>query len=258
MTEGPSVEVVQYSLRAASRLKPIGAKKSEFVQTSLTSASGLPLAWVNGVPKVREDDDLVAASVRRTLDIVFSLVGLVALAPILVAIAIAIRMSGPGPVLFRQTRTGRNGRPFGIFKFRTLHTIDCDPSGIDQVGDADPRITPLGRLLRRTSLDELPQLLNVLAGEMAIIGPRPHVPGMLAVGLPYDEAVPHYHLRHAIKPGLSGWAQVNGYRGAIENGYHARARIEHDLAYIANRSLGLDLRIIWLTMWREVVCARER
>jgi lipopolysaccharide/colanic/teichoic acid biosynthesis glycosyltransferase len=114
-------------------------------------------------------------------------------------------------------------------------------------------VTPVGRFLRRTSLDELPQLVNVIVGDMSLVGPRPHVEGMLAAGVDYAELVPYYNLRHVMRPGLSGWAQANGLRGPTDSAEAARARIDHDVAYIQNFSIWLDLKIIWLTLVKEFV-----
>lgn len=193
------------------------------------------------------------AFVKRLLDLVLAILGLIALSPLLVVISVAIRLDTPGPAFFRQVRVGRNGQPFLIIKFRTLRIEGADPTGLALVAEGDGRLTGLGHFLRRTSLDELPQLLNVVMGDMALVGPRPHVPGMLVCGEPYEVVVPDYTRRHAVRPGLTGWAQIAGLRGPVTDVAHARARIEHDLAYIRSQSLALDLKIIGLTVWREVI-----
>ena len=192
-----------------------------------------------------------ALAAKRAADIAITLLALLALGPLLLLVALGIRLTSRGPALFRQERLGRGGRSFSMWKFRTMHVERCDPSGVAQTRPADGRVTALGRLLRRTSIDELPQLFNVLAGDMAIIGPRPHVPGMRAAGRDYQALVPYYHLRWQMRPGLSGWAQAHGLRGPTGDAAQARARIDHDIAYIQNTSLGLDLRIIWLTLRHE-------
>jgi lipopolysaccharide/colanic/teichoic acid biosynthesis glycosyltransferase len=142
---------------------------------------------------------------------------------------------------------------FDILKFRTMYVDRGDTTGVKQTVDGDARVTPLGRFMRQRSLDELPQLLNVLFGTMSLVGPRPHVAGQLAAGRPCAEVIHYYELRHAMKPGLTGWAQVNGYRGPTDTITKAQARVDHDLAYIQNFTVLLDLKIIWRTFWKEVV-----
>ncbi len=215
--------------------------------------SGLPATFRKGQPLPPEAGFArsVKLGVKRVFDIVVTLAVLFVFAPILLAVALAIRLTSPGPVLFRQMREGFRGEPISVYKFRTMYIDRCDVTGVTQTTDGDPRITRIGRFLRRTSIDELPQLFNVLKGEMSLIGPRPHAFGMLAAGMPYDRLVPYYAARQAMKPGISGWAQANGYRGPTEDADKAWARIDHDLAYIENFSLLLDLRIIWMTLRRE-------
>lgn len=214
---------------------------------------GLPLALKNGAPLIaaRPRRATVQDVLKRTLDIVLSAGALLALAPTLLMLAIAIKLSSPGPIFFRQWRHGRNGVPFRIYKFRTMRTDACDPTGVRQVTAGDPGVTPLGRFMRSRSLDELPQLFNVLRGDMSLVGPRPHAIGMKAAGVLYEDLVPYYELRHAVRPGLSGWAQANGLRGPTTDALSSRSRIDHDLAYIQNQSLGLDLKIIWMTIKSE-------
>lgn len=180
-------------------------------------------------------------------DRVIGTVMLLVLAPVMAIIALAIRLDTPGPVIFRQERFGYNNQSFRVFKFRTMHVAAEDASGTRRTVPDDSRVTKVGRVLRRFSLDELPQLFNVLAGEMSLIGPRPHVIGMMAGPLPYND-VADYFVRHRVKPGITGWAQVNGSRGEIDTLEKARRRIELDLAYIDNWSLFLDLRILGLTI----------
>lgn len=215
--------------------------------------SGLQLTFTQGRP---ENPAMTPARgvqliLKRLMDIVISSLTLVMLAPALLLIALAIKLSSGGPALFRQTREGLNGHPIEIYKFRSMYMDRCDISGIAQTVSNDPRITPIGRFLRRTSLDELPQLLNILKGDMSLIGPRPHAFGMLAGGTTYEELVPYYRTRQAMKPGLSGWAQANGLRGPTDNAIKARARIDHDLAYIENFSVLLDIKIIFKTLRQE-------
>lgn len=215
--------------------------------------SGLPLTFVGGRPiECRASvSKKIQLALKRAIDIFGGALILLALAPSLLLVALAIRLSSPGPALFRQLREGHNGAPISVYKFRTMYIERCDASGIAQTKNADPRITPIGRLLRRTSIDELPQLLNVLNGDMSLVGPRPHAFGTLAAGIQYDLAVHYYAARQAMKPGISGWAQANGFRGPTEDADKARARIDHDLAYIENFSLLLDFRVISRTLARE-------
>ncbi|WP_041528814.1 sugar transferase [Pelagibacterium halotolerans] len=190
-------------------------------------------------------------ALKRVMDVLVSAITLIMLSPAFLLIAVAIRTSSKGSILFRQTREGLNGKPIEIYKFRTMYIDRCDISGVAQTTSDDPRITPIGRFLRRTSLDELPQLFNILKGDMSLIGPRPHAFGMFAGGTTYERLVPYYKARQTMKPGLSGWAQANGLRGPTDNAIRARARIDHDLAYIENFSLLLDIKIIWKTLRQE-------
>lgn len=193
---------------------------------------------------------------KRVLDVVGATVGLVLLAPLFVLVSLAIKLTSPGPVLFRQKREGLKGEVFDALKFRSMAVTLGDASGISQTVKNDPRVTPVGRFIRRTSIDELPQLLNVLKGEMSLVGPRPHVPGMMAAGRPYRELVSYYDRRLEMLPGITGWAQVNGLRGETRNPSKARERIDHDLAYIQNFSIWLDLKILALTIAREFLTGR--
>jgi lipopolysaccharide/colanic/teichoic acid biosynthesis glycosyltransferase len=185
------------------------------------------------------------------LDIAGAFSGLLVLLPVLIAIAIAIKATSRGPVFFRQYRYGYRNRIFRIYKFRTMYTDRGDRSGRRQTVASDARITKVGRLLRSTSLDEIPQLINVLKGEMSLVGPRPHVPGMLAAGMLYEELVPYYFQRHSVRPGITGLAQVSGCRGSTQIGDSAIARVDYDLDYIEHRSLHLDMAIILRTVRRE-------
>ncbi len=199
------------------------------------------------------DIGLRRRAAKRAFDILGSGILIVLLAPLLITLAIAIRATSPGPALFRQKRYGRNNVLFTIHKFRTMHVDRQDVTGVQQAVGGDSRITRLGAFLRRTSLDELPQLFNVLAGDMSLVGPRPHVPGMLAGGVLYEELVPDYFARHAVRPGVTGLAQVSGCRGPTTDPVAARKRVEYDLDYIERMSLGLDLRILWRTFVMEFI-----
>lgn len=176
----------------------------------------------------------------------------------MIGIALAIKATSPGPVFFRQKRYGYHNRRFWIFKFRTMYVHLGDQRGVRQTTDGDPRVTPVGRLLRKTSLDELPQLFNVLRGDMSLVGPRPHVPGMLAGGLLYEELVPYYFQRHNMKPGITGLAQVSGYRGSTTQPLSAIERLDRDLRYIETWSLWLDFKIIARTLIREFLAGSGR
>jgi putative colanic acid biosynthesis UDP-glucose lipid carrier transferase len=186
---------------------------------------------------------------KRLSDFAIAAIGLVCLAPLIVVIAAAVRLSSPGPILYRQQRSGLNGQKFKIYKFRTLYEHACDREDAPhcrQVEWDDDRVTPLGRLLRRTSFDELPQLLNVLQGDMSIVGPRPHA---IPHDLYYSQFISEYSRRYTVKPGLTGLAQVKGYRGETKSLEQMQLRVEADLTYIDNWSLRVDLVIIWKTLF---------
>jgi Undecaprenyl-phosphate glucose phosphotransferase len=188
------------------------------------------------------------ASIKRAEDILFSLGLLTFISPVMLAIALAIKFTSKGPVFFRQRRVGYNNRVIEVLKFRSMYTHLSDADATQQTFRGDKRVTPVGAWLRRTSLDELPQLLNVLAGDMSLVGPRPHALATTAGGLALEEAVPVYSSRHRVKPGITGWAQVNGYRGALDTVDKIVHRVNHDLYYIENWSLGLDIKILWQTV----------
>ena len=163
-------------------------------------------------------------------------------------IAILIKLDSPGPVLFVQRRFGFNNEEIRVLKFRTMYIDRSDPTGAQRTVPDDPRVTRLGRILRLLSFDELPQLLNVVRGDMSLIGPRPHAIAMMAGGRPYGEAVEEYLHRHRVKPGITGWAQVNGLRGEVDTLEKAHARVAHDLYYIEHWSLWFDLKIFLRTV----------
>lgn len=189
---------------------------------------------------------------KRALDIAVVGTGALALLPVLVVIAAAIKLTSRGPVLFRQDRIGFNGQPFSIYKFRTMTVMENGPV-IRQASFNDVRVTRVGRLLRVSSLDELPQFLNVLRGEMSLVGPRPHA---IAHHNEYEKAIAKYAYRHNVKPGITGWAQVNGLRGATPRLEMMASRVDADLWYIRNWSLWLDLRILTMTLL-EIVRPRN-
>ncbi|WGD54945.1 exopolysaccharide biosynthesis polyprenyl glycosylphosphotransferase [Bradyrhizobium sp. CB1650] len=181
---------------------------------------------------------------KRVVDFVLALIGIILLLPLFIVVAVAVKFETPGPVLFRQSRGGQNGRCFRILKFRTMNCME-DGVEVCQARSEDPRITRVGRFLRRTSFDELPQLFNVVRGDMSLVGPRPHA---LVHDAMYSELIPAYSSRQAVKPGITGWAQVNGCRGETCGIAAMERRIQHDLEYIRQWSLWLDIVIIARTV----------
>jgi Undecaprenyl-phosphate glucose phosphotransferase len=185
--------------------------------------------------------------VKRLADLSLAAVFIVLLAPVMLAAAIAIKLDSPGPILFRQDRFGFNNKVFKVLKFRTMRIAEGDPTGGVRTVKNDPRVTGVGRWLRSWSIDELPQLINVLRGEMSLVGPRAHAVTMRAGEKLYHDAVKQYFARHNVKPGLTGWAQINGLRGEINSVEKAQLRVDHDLWYIDHWSILLDLKILVLT-----------
>lgn len=183
-------------------------------------------------------------ALKRALDLVGASLALLVFAPVMLVTAILIKLSSKGPVFFRQTRNGFNGRAFRIFKFRTMRVLEDGPT-IVQAQKNDPRVTPIGKWLRKTSIDELPQLLNVLKGDMSLVGPRPHA---AAHNTEYEQIIGNYAFRHHVKPGITGWAQVNGYRGETRTLELMQKRVDYDLWYINNWSVWLDVRIVMGTI----------
>ncbi|EKA7374369.1 undecaprenyl-phosphate glucose phosphotransferase [Vibrio parahaemolyticus] len=188
----------------------------------------------------------VSSWIKRFEDILFSSIILVLISPILLAIAIGIKLTSKGPVIFKQHRYGLDGRKIEVWKFRSMTTMDQGPN-IKQATKNDPRITPFGGFLRRTSLDELPQFINVLQGTMSIVGPRPHA---VAHNEEYRQIVARYMLRHKVKPGITGWAQINGHRGETDTLDKMEKRVEFDLDYIHHWSVWMDIKIIFLTVFK--------
>jgi putative colanic acid biosynthesis UDP-glucose lipid carrier transferase len=178
--------------------------------------------------------------VKRASDIVLASIILVLISPILLAVAIGVKLGSPGPVIFKQRRNGLAGEEIIVYKFRSMRAAG-DGSAFRQATKNDPRVTKFGAFIRRTSLDELPQFFNVLQGRMSIVGPRPHP---VELNDQYRPIIKAYMVRHKVRPGVTGWAQVNGYRGETDTLEKMMARIEFDLEYLRNWSLGLDLQII--------------
>lgn len=195
---------------------------------------------------------VASLAIKRAFDVVVSLAVLVFLAPVLLLIALAVVLDSPGSPIFSQWRWGMAGKKIRIYKFRSMRSDVCDATGVAQTVMGDPRITRLGAFLRRTNLDELPQLYNVMIGDMSLVGPRCHAVGMLAGGVLYEDLVPVYHQRHRMRPGLTGLAQVRGLRGPTDKVSKARARVAADLYYIENFSLILDVKIIIGTVLSEL------
>ena len=201
----------------------------------LEEFGGLPIVNLQSVGVLG-----INAVAKRAFDLLFSTLFLVVLAPLLVVLALAVKLTSRGPVLYRQERVGLDGRPFAMLKFRTM-LADAEEQGPRFAERADPRVTQIGAFLRRTSLDELPQLFNVLAGDMSLVGPRPERPVFIAR---FRRRIPRYQLRHMVKAGMTGWAQIHGLRGKTS----IAKRVEYDLYYIEHWSLLLDLRILLRTI----------
>lgn len=220
-----------------------------------TSHSGLYCTWKNSLPIIPKETFFSKLNfiAKRVMDVALSGSSLLILSPFLLFVAIFIKLSSPGPVFFYQKRVGYKNHQFKILKFRTMYHHKADISGVAQTKKNDCRVTAIGKILRKTSIDELPQLINILRGEMSFVGPRPHVDGQLGAGIPIREVVPYYDLRHEVIPGLTGWAQANGYRGPTNERHLAISRIEHDMAYIQNASIWLDIKIVFLTIVNEFI-----
>ena len=206
----------------------------------VTEILDTPMLDLSASPMLGIDNAL-----KRTEDVVLALLILLFAGPVMLLVALGVKFSSPGPVLYRQRRHGWDGRLIEVWKFRSMH-VHREPDGeVIQAQRDDPRLTRFGAFLRRSSLDELPQFFNVLQGHMSIVGPRPHA---VEHNQAYGQLIEHYALRHKVKPGITGWAQVNGWRGETDTVEKMRRRVEHDLYYIEHWSLLFDLRIIALTV----------
>ena len=212
---------------------------SEFIRsgTAITFFGDIPILRLRETPMQG-----IQGIVKRLIDVVFSLFALIVLSPLMLAIAITIRLTSPGKAIFRQERVGRGGKRFHIYKFRSMRADAEENVGHAWAKNDDPRQTSLGKFLRRWSLDELPQFLNVLKGDMSLVGPRPEMSGLIDT---FRESIPHYIARQRVKSGMTGWAQVNGLRGNTS----LKERVSYDRYYIENWSLGLDIKIILKTLW---------
>jgi putative colanic acid biosysnthesis UDP-glucose lipid carrier transferase len=215
----------------------------DLVQAKVGSVEGVPVISVCETPFYG-----FRGVTKRMADILLSSLILLMAAPVMAAVALAIRFSSPGPVIFRQKRYGLNGEEINVYKFRTM-TVQENGSTVVQATKDDRRVTPLGRVLRRYSLDELPQLINVLQGRMSLVGPRPHA---VAHNEMYRKLIKGYMMRHKVLPGITGWAQVNGLRGETRTVEQMEARVKYDIEYLRNWSIALDLQILAKTLIRVV------
>jgi len=212
----------------------------DLIQARMDTIGGIPVLAVCETPFHGAN-----ALVKRVSDIVIASLILLAISPLLALVALGVKLSSPGPVLFKQRRYGLDGREIVVYKFRSMRCMD-DGAVVKQATKNDQRVTPFGAFLRRTSLDELPQFINVIQGRMSIVGPRPHA---VAHNEQYRKLIKSYMIRHKVRPGITGWAQVNGLRGETETVDKMKARIEYDLDYLRHWSLKLDLQIIWRTIF---------
>jgi putative colanic acid biosynthesis UDP-glucose lipid carrier transferase len=212
---------------------------------SLTEVAGLPVLSLSATPMVG-----LSLWIKAAEDRLLAFLILLFVSPLMLLIAIGVKLSSPGPVLFKQKRHGWDGKSIKVYKFRSMVQHHEQGGQVTPATHNDARVTRFGALLRRTSLDELPQFFNVLQGRMSIVGPRPHA---IQHNEQYKEAIDHYMLRHKVKPGITGWAQVNGLRGEVDSLEKMKKRVEYDLYYIENWSLWFDLKIIFLTLFKGFV-----
>ncbi len=212
---------------------------TDLIQGRMDSINGMPVVAVCETPFTG-----LAGFAKRASDIALASAILLLISPIMAAVALGVRLSSPGPVIFAQRRYGLDGREIVVYKFRSMTVTEDGDKRYTQVTQGDARVTRFGAFIRKTSLDELPQFINVLQGRMSIVGPRPHA---IAVNEQYRKLIPGYMIRHKVKPGITGWAQVNGYRGG-DDLEHMKMRIKYDLEYLRNWSLELDLSIILRTV----------
>ena len=203
---------------------------------------GLPVIYVRQVPL----NDMLNAFMKRAMDVVGSLFAIIVFSPVMLVTAAAVKLSSPGPVIFRQERVGLHNKTFMMYKFRSMGVQKDEDEKKEWTKAGDPRVTKVGKLIRKTSIDELPQLFNVLSGKMSLVGPRPERPQFVEK---FREEIPRYMVKHQVRPGMTGWAQVNGYRGDTS----IQSRIDHDLYYIENWSLGLDIKILFMTFFTGFV-----
>ncbi len=234
-----------------SRLSRTAVEVAIIPQLGIFADRAIGVGRVGTIPVIqiaRRPISEMGAFVKRCEDLILSTAGLIVTAPLLLLIMVAIWLESKGPVFFRQSRIGFQGQEFRIWKFRTMYHEMRDESASQQTQRNDPRVTRVGAVLRSTSLDELPQLFNVLANQMSLVGPRPHARGMRTEDRPLEELVSEYSLRYRFKPGLTGLAQVNGFRGNVDSREKLRQRVRYDLIYIDTWSVLLDIKIIVKTM----------
>jgi len=237
------LEMVSKLRQTPVRVDLIPHKVIADLSTNVNSIQGVPIVTV-----ANDRVDVQMDWLKRAEDLILGSLMLICLLPVMIGVAIAIRLDSPGPILFRQKRFGFNNEVFEVFKFRSMtHSKGSPESNVRQATRNDARITRVGAFIRRTSLDELPQLLNVIAGDMSLVGPRPHA---VPHNHQYGEVVDCYFARHNVKPGVTGWAQVNGLRGETDTIEKMNARVQYDLQYIERWSLLFDLQIIFLTALR--------
>ena len=203
---------------------------------------GLPVINIRYVPL----SNTFNALIKRLTDIIGSIICIIIFSPIMLTSAVLVKMTSKGPLIFKQERVGLHNKPFQMYKFRTMYVQTEEEERKGWTQKNDPRVTSVGRFLRKTSLDEFPQLFNVLKGDMSLVGPRPERPQYVEK---FREEIPRYMIKHQVRPGMTGWAQVNGYRGDTS----IRKRIEHDLYYIENWTLGLDIKILFLTVFKGFI-----
>jgi len=206
--------------------------------------NGLPVINIRNVPLT----NTVNKCIKRLVDIIGSIVCIILFSPIMAVVAVLVKKSSPGPIIFCQERVGigKNNKPFKMYKFRSMGVQSASKEQKAWTVHNDPRVTPVGRIIRKTSLDELPQLFNVLKGDMSLIGPRPERPLFVEK---FKEEIPRYMIKHQVRPGMTGWAQVCGFRGDTS----IEGRIEHDIFYIENWTLSFDIKILFLTVFKGFV-----
>lgn len=247
-------------LRAESRVKDIlHTLRHSFIQVRFIPdifsfhLFNCAISDVGGIPTIDLNTTKISGVntlIKALEDYFLGTIILFLISPLLFVLALLVKLTSKGPVFYKQLRHGFDGKPINIYKFRSMYVHDEDKNNIVQASKSDSRITPVGRFLRKTSLDELPQFINVLQGKMSIVGPRPHA---LSHNEFYKDQIEHYMQRHKVKPGITGWAQVNGWRGETDTLEKMQKRVEHDIYYLQNWSLWFDLKIIFLTVFKGFV-----